>query len=96
MIQFPRMNDDYPWPSAQEIEMAYEGAVTRNWSKFDVSNCRHGLMVGVTPLGVGQPDWNVEICPQCGYVESCCNHNDFQWNDEGTLLRCVVCGLDGT
>lgn len=89
---------DHAWPSAQEIAQAHNETrpLDRDWSKFDFSGCRHPLMIGVTPLGVGQPEWNVDICPTCGHVESQCNHNQFVWNDAGTLPRCTTCGIDGT
>ena len=89
---------DYPWPTPAEIAGAHDEArpLDRSWSKFPLDECRHPLMVGITTLGVGQPDWNVEICPDCGHVTSCCNHNRAEWNDAGTLLRCTTCGTDGT
>lgn len=91
------MPDHHPWPSEREIRLAQTSPrFDRDWSKFDFSECKHGLMIGVTPLGVGQPDWNVEICHFCGHVESQCNHNKFEWNETGSLLRCTTCGTDGT
>lgn len=87
---------DHPWPTAEEIAKRHNGVLDRDWSKFDLSECRHSLMVNATPVGVGQPDWFVEYCPICGHTESRCNHNLFEWNEAGTLLRCKTCGIDGT
>jgi hypothetical protein len=91
------MTIDKSWPTAERIEKAQApGGFKRDWSCFDRSTCRHELMTGVTPLGVGQGDWNVMLCTACGHVEVQCNHDKFEWNAEGSLLRCKCCGLDGT
>lgn len=38
----------------------------------------------------------VEICSVCSYITAVCNHDNNDWNEEGTVLKCRLCGLDGT
>lgn len=79
------------WPTAQEIAEAQAGTFDRNWSCFDLSDCRHTSNACVEKGG-----WAVEICEACGHTEVRCTHANCEWNTEGTLLRCTTCGIDGT
>jgi hypothetical protein len=41
--------------------------------------------------------WDVEICVNCGsQVSKHCAHEINTWNEEGTVLTCDNCGIDGT
>lgn len=38
-----------------------------------------------------------QVCALCGHVvSSVCTHPWNEWNDDGTVLSCVVCKADGT
>lgn len=38
----------------------------------------------------------LEVCEKCSYILVVCNHDNNDWNEEGTVLKCRLCGLDGT
>lgn len=38
----------------------------------------------------------IEECDVCGYLDVACEHKRNEWNDEGTHLYCILCGVDGT
>lgn len=43
-------------------------------------------------LGVIQ----VEQCSECPLMFVRCDHKHNTWNEEGTVLTCDLCGVDGT
>lgn len=38
----------------------------------------------------------LEICDECSCVMAFCEHEQNKWNDDGIVLTCMLCGLDGT
>jgi hypothetical protein len=68
----------------------------RERTVIDFTDCPHtsGTMVEVVnEYGI----WGVIICNRCGrQSDRECPHTTCEWNDEGTLLRCLNCGVDGT
>ncbi len=38
----------------------------------------------------------LEICDECFCVTALCEHEKNSWNDDGTVLTCDLCGVDGT
>ncbi len=37
----------------------------------------------------------LEICDECFHVAAFCEHEKNSWNDDGTVLICDLCGVDG-
>lgn len=83
------------WPSDKEIKVIQGRSkcnkFNREWSCFDLSDCKHNKNV-VDYAG----KWEVALCSDCGsFIHKVCTH-EMIWNEDGTLLRCNICGIDGT
>lgn len=78
--------------------------------KAHESHVEANLYESCTVVMATHPDGTlfVEICDECHFVKSRCNHSANDWYDErgikipagskllGVTLRCRLCGLDGT
>lgn len=68
----------------------------RKWTLIDLSYCQHttsSMFEVENEHGV----WGVLICNNCGtLVQRECPHVSNSWNEEGTVLTCDNCGIDGT
>lgn len=83
---------DKSWPYLWKIiEEHNKEKFDKYWSCYDFSNCKH-IIRRVSYI----ENWQLETCVECGNTEVECAHNNFEWNKEGTLLRCKTCGRDGT
>lgn len=69
----------------------------REWTVIDVAkNCPH-TTCSVFEVENEHGIWGVEICTNCGtLVQRECPHVSNSWNEEGTVLTCDNCGIDGT
>lgn len=68
----------------------------RSWTLFDLSHCRH-TVCSIFEVENEHGVWGVEICNNCGtLVQRACPHVSNSWNEEGTVLTCDNCGMDGT
>lgn len=38
----------------------------------------------------------IGVCDQCPFMAVQCTHEHNEWNEEGTVLTCNLCGADGT
>ncbi|MDO8185852.1 hypothetical protein Q5424_01235 [Conexibacter sp. JD483] len=83
-----------PWPSPAQIASAH-GAdrLDRQWSCFDLSDCRHQVTIPTEVAG-----WAIDVCARYGRKSpsECTHPTGFECDAAGTLLRCRTCGLDGT
>lgn len=81
-----------PWPEVDEGR-EFKSDADRAWSKFDLGDCDHRRSSGVEVAG-----WALDVCVRCGAVVGKveCLHPATQWNEDGTMLRCATCGVDGT
>lgn len=71
-------------------------SVWRSWTLHDLSRCQHTAMVQLS-VENAHGAWEVEVCVNCGeQVSKHCAHVHSTWNDEGTVLTCDNCGIDGT
>lgn len=90
---------EHPWPTGEQIAQVHEKSMrgqrwSRDWAfHAPTVSCPHTrCSVFTTSTG-----WEVEVCDKCGQTaRSTCTHIEMEWNEEGTMLRCVVCGHDGT
>lgn len=68
----------------------------RKWTLIDLSNCQHtasSFFEVENEHGV----WGVLVCNNCGtQVHRECPHVSNSWNEEGSVLTCDNCGIDGT
>lgn len=83
---------DKSWPTKEAIdEQNTQSFINREWTRFDFSNCQHERN---TIAYAGK--WEIALCNDCGsFIYKVCTH-EMIWNDAGTLLRCNICGIDGT
>lgn len=84
---------------AEHVALPRDETDDRRWRErtvIDFTGCPHttcSLIEVENDNGV----WGMEICVKCGVqVRRECPHTINDWNDDGTLLRCRNCGVDGT
>lgn len=75
----------------------FSEAITRIEICHDFTHCPHtsGVFIEVeNDHGV----WGVIVCVNCGQLQGGpeCPHESSTWNEDGSLLTCDNCGIDGT
>lgn len=69
---------------------------------FDFSDCAHTAETIIEVKASGSDGstlgaWGVALCARCGtQTAKECAHTICVWNEDGTLLTCRNCGIDGT
>lgn len=63
-----------------EVHSAEDGGYTSN--VFYMENAQGRVMV--------------EACVKCDHARVSCLHQNMNWDPEGTVLTCDLCGVDGT
>jgi hypothetical protein len=70
-----------------------------NWrldTLYDLSRCPHTTQA-IVNIKNDHGSWDVVICVDCGVsTERHCPHELNSWNEDGTILTCDNCGIDGT
>ena len=80
---------------AEEVQMARQApSLEVHQAHYDTTNFA-SYTVEYMKNGRGDEVY-LEICDQCKYIRASCMHLSNSWNEDGSILTCNFCGIDGT
>ena len=60
--------------------------------------CLNSGHFSATVKNIRTMEGNLEltICNSCAYIITLCEHEQCEWTEDATVLRCQLCGVDAT